>query len=490
MITRSKGSTEFFEIPDKEQIIWISCSDFYHAYYNNYIHFVMKARFPQSQLNNNLFVDQKRKIVQTFYMDQYNKGKTCFYLDQNNVVLLKSLVQKKYDLIMRIGFSLNTIHVHGYVDGIIRVQQDAYALLFVVTTDKPSDYDIFKMHLSAFYFIRYWKKEFPYPFITNQIMVYYAKTGTLQSEIRHEKEFETQIRKMFFYIRKAKRYCNDIDLESPFLPPRYLPNIRVNEDSKETMQKKKELALHKKDISLLYYCGNRLRNFAFDRKIYSFDHPSFLNEAVYPIISSPDVVQIVKKMIRMNTSTNGDQWIDADLSVFESLPDHREVVFIDFEYDDRQRIYLVGVYHNTKYKSYWADSIPFDEEKIMADVHRDFPSHWFVYWHAEKTILAQKTHSFDTSRWIDLCQICKTAQLVMKQCFNYSLKSIVNAMHHYGIIPFCYEENENGFESLKWMQDYFYLKNNTKKQILEEYNQKDCESMYFIYRFCKNKLIA
>jgi len=285
------------------------------------------------------------------------------------------------------------------------------------------------------------------------------------------------------YIRHAKRFANVIDLDR--CHPRYLPNMRMMND--EFYHEKRDLAVRKNEISLLWYCSEKIRELAFSRHIYSFDHPHFLSSIIDQSLS-PEQSVIIHQIVEMNRVCNDNKWI--------MVPDHidfvdpSDCVYVDFEYDEKNRVYLIGVFDSDDgYISFWSKDLGDNNDKIFRDFdawlsHRK--KRYCVYWYAEEKILEHDAPPLDSDyEWIDLWKTFRYSPIIVRGAFNFSLKSIVRAFYDQGVCKRSYDQLEcqNGEESLRLMKDVFHSNSVSAKKALEDYNRADCEHMFFIHHY-------
>ena len=114
------------------------------------------------------------------------------------------------------------------------------------------------------------------------------------------------------------------------------------------------------------------------------------------------------------------------------------------------------------------------------------------YWYAEKNMwkYAQKSNSeisihYDLN-WFDLCDYFKTYSIVMKDCFNFGLKHIVNIMNKHNLINIKMNSNcNNGMMAMITAYDC-YKRNDINGDIMKDiivYNNFDCKTMGEIIKY-------
>ena len=486
--------------------IWVSISDFYHSFYNDYVHFIL------SHHNKKPFEYSFNKDKQFFSHCYYHEKIPCFYMEnvRNSVFVFENIVKRNYEACFNLSFSDKKCRVRGRIEllmsgkGISRMMpvdildHNKWFVCFFKTGEKLSAYQEWKIKAC----IRYFKLWYKHEKITVQIE--FEKVLLVNPDSKHvawynvfiDKKTDTIIKNQCQWIRHAKKYAPVIPIhnEKYQIQPRLLPNMKKYNDN--YVKEKMEMAVSRGEISLLWYCTDKIRNLAFSKNIYSFRDLRFIPEVIEPNFCKEKSF-IIKKMISMNMSSD-NEWIyihhpeDARLKI-----DPKKYLYADFEYDMDEKIYLIGIYNpeNGEYTGFWSDNVysPVEEEKLLYRFTQFLKNHRnksIMYWYADKNVLekAFDRHSFPNdikNEWTDLWNIFRYTPIIVKDAFNFSLKSIVKSYHKYGECPIHYQELEchNGLESLTMMKKYYTEKNEDAKKSLEKYNHIDCESLFHIYRY-------
>ena len=157
---------------------------------------------------------------------------------------------------------------------------------------------------------------------------------------------------------------------------------------------------------------------------------------------------------------------------------------MDFETDNDQNIYLIGILsYEGEIISLWESPIE-KFEKFLED-NKDAI---FVYYCAEKTQMKRwlkKKYNLtndegenwinkNTTNWIDLNPILSN-YCAFKDSFDFKLKSIQKAFSNHGVITESYSDDcANGKDSLDVYREYSETQNDDLKKNLIYYNYLDC----------------
>ena len=442
---------------------------------------------------------------------------SCFYFEKNinNHITLSNIIKRGYKACFRLWFIHPRCHIIGKVD--VLIHPDSTSRLigcpinnwmtgFIIHGDKISEYQEWKIKVTMRYFVMWWsyyKKMFGSIDLEHDKILIIHKTDDGIKYIVHdttlnEKEHKL-IKKQAFWIRHAKTYQDIIDIESDApLHWRYMPNMRIMND--EYNKEKLRYAIKRKEISLLWYCSQKIRELAFSKRIFSFDDPRFFSDIVCTKLSS-DQCFIIQKMLEINIDASSS-WIYVHDQNMENLRFNPiQGLYIDFEYDNKSRLYLIGIYdaEYDTYTSLWSKDVINDEKGLIKRFQgflEDIPIHKkCIYWYAEENVLKKACERHDISftqrhEWIDLWKIFRYNPIIVRGAYNYSLKSITNAFNKQGLCPIGFDDlNDacaNGQQSLVQMKEYYNSKKQEIKDLLEKYNSYDCKVMFYIYSAISN----
>jgi hypothetical protein len=304
------------------------------------------------------------------------------------------------------------------------------------------------------------------------------------------------------WIRDNKKYGHQWSIDPPSRPELY-PNMC--HDSGKWQSKKKKIAENIGEITNIWYCGEKHRDIAIGNGITSWRDPECVSENIGIRGVRAPVIDSIMSINRQNNDKIRPKKIHHDMFGWKTTGNE---VFVDFEtlsdifspFNDlpRQRqtdmIFMIGVWYkhagnpNWVYKRFTCNEATYEEEYRIMDEFNTFmvvasrPKLWF--WCAENRFwkrserrhydIAYKrgdlakmdriSNDWDTSGWVDMCELFKQEPIVIKDCFKFGLKTIARAMHKHKLIKTqldsectsgmtamvnawkCYEEFENPAE--------------------------------------------
>jgi hypothetical protein len=127
---------------------------------------------------------------------------------------------------------------------------------------------------------------------------------------------------------------------------------------------------------------------------------------------------------------------------------------------------------------------------LLEEIHCAHSIESIYFWHAEIQILKKMRDEFGFDigniltayEWIDLCKIFRSTPIVIRDCFNYKLKTIWKYMKQHDLIATECPPDEcgNGLESVEIASKYYASHREFWKEKLIAYNGFDCRVMYDI----------
>lgn len=332
----------------------------------------------------------------------------------------------------------------------------------------------------------------------------------------------------FEYLQKTEdaikwvRDVNDKWGEWSVSPPsreELYPNMNI--DSGEWNQEKEKISDDIGEITKLWYCGVRERKHALVKGISSW-RDDRCNSSVLGITGNR--ARIIDEIISINKQSRE---LIRPLKIIpretRNILNHSNEVYVDFEtildifspLDElpiqrkTEMIFMIGIYYSDsigymQYKSFIADSLTNSGEYMIMNQFLDFlkslnnPNIW--YWHAEpniwnRAIIRNPTIQTNVLIWKDLCKIFREEPIVIKDCFNFSLKSIVKAMNKHSLIPTKITSDcDSGICAAVKAFDIYKndpggVKTNTVMLDIEKYNRFDVEALYDILNYIRNNLL-
>lgn len=248
------------------------------------------------------------------------------------------------------------------------------------------------------------------------------------------------------------------------------------------------------DVSVVWQCGTKRRRRLREQRIYRWDDPLF-EDFFYGMVASPHWVAIIRKMRSLSLQKDGpDLLFPPREEVLEKFPvlgkDISSWVFVDFETDYQKCIYLLGYYTaQDGYQCQWADHLdPVSEKPLMHKTYSILSSYkerGFVlcYFVAEKNFWKERCafHRLDQymnlfDGMLDLSHVFLYAPLIIRGVFNFKLKTIASKLYEKGYIAVRQPEGcMDGAESVALAKHYFQTRSVDLSEILERYNQFDCQ---------------
>lgn len=369
----------------------------------------------------------------------------------------------------------------------------------------------------------------------------------------HFDQYEDIIFKMKNGLEWFKELRNNGYNWNPFNPTRYemYPNMKNDKDSKWKLTKQ-QIAEKLKEITMIWNCGNNLKQKLFNDGIYSWDSPKFVvshyfnNDKLSSNIQS--IININKNDIKLfdydytfisdkkwNSTQGFDLLINKNNTIvmdgFIDIETSLDIKSIDEKKED-SLTFMIGLYYNSipmtqrkktyktnmSQKTFCVDSLnQINEKKNLKDFLiflKNYSCETHIIWRLyhfssiEKYTLTKLMEKYDifpetfgiTFEWIDLCEILISYKFVFKGYFDYSLKTINKALHNIGYIPDnCIYKNsliKNGMDTivatLKCNSDSIENKISLSKiPLMDEiiyYNTIDCMSLYHIRDFLQKNL--
>ena len=339
-----------------------------------------------------------------------------------------------------------------------------------------------------------------------------------------DKEYLVKTRKAVNWVRDVKQNSYNWHCYPPFRNELY-PNMC--RDSGVWNKEKEEIALNIGEITMIWNVGQNHRNNAIEKGITSWRDPKCTTENLgiagknAPLIDK--IMDINRqdeiKILPVKIKNNKNNWKSRKNEVFvdfETMSD----IFSDFRQlpvqNKTDMIFMIGVgwYENNKwnYKSYICKDSTYEEEfRIMDEFigfirSRNNPT--INYWCAEANFwdkaenrqfeltndIERKDHISDNwkiKKWCDLYNIFKEDSIVIKDCFNFGLKSIAKAMQKHNMITAILETNcSSGLSAMiKASNCYKYNSDPDTCEVMQDirkYNEYDCKVLWEIITYLRN----
>ena len=303
------------------------------------------------------------------------------------------------------------------------------------------------------------------------------------------------------------------------------PNMK-NDKDEGYRTIKSELADKIGEITNIWWCGYKKRNIAHSKNIFSWTDKNF-NARIVDFKDSK-ISAMINNILEINRN-NGEIVRKEDLLKSDDLREIENVMefYIDFEtingnigqiqiptidQPPSDIIFMVCIgwenNHRWEHKSFMINRYTDEDELAMINnmwehvnlKMQEFnkTDYRFIHWtHAEITFynkfLSKHPAGFSRFKSFDLYKIFLDNNIVIKGAYNFSLKTIANAMFKNGLINTCWDSNSictNGLQAMYLAYnlykntDYVDETNNTMSEIIR-YNVIDCKVMWEIITYLR-----
>jgi hypothetical protein len=327
-----------------------------------------------------------------------------------------------------------------------------------------------------------------------------------------DKDYIYSTQKAIEWIRLVKAEGHLWTLSPPSRSELY-PNMCA--ESGPWMKEKHRIADEIREITSIWNCGTKNRNFAIQKQIRSWDDINCFssNMNIYNNYSS-----IIDSILHINHQTEINILPDKIQNNFFNWKIRENELFLDFEtisdiftgftnlpfQNATELIFIIGAgFVNDEgvfeYKKFVCNQLTKeDENQIMNEfsdflASRNYPK--IYYWSAEPSIWkrAEIRNSREklNLKWCDLYQLFKGEPIVIRGCFDFSLKSIAKAMHRYGMISTSLESNCNS-GMVAMLNCWKYYNQGRDEEIIQDtirYNEFDCKVLYEILEFLRTNML-
>lgn len=291
----------------------------------------------------------------------------------------------------------------------------------------------------------------------------------------------------------------------------FFPNLKANYKGifqLEEEEKKQHQQIGEKvgDVSMVWQCGVKRRQFLRKQKIYSWKDPHF-PDYFFPLVSNPNRIQIIENMISLASSSTEQHPLlfpsrKTVLQKFPILQEHvSSWVFVDFETDFQKCIYLMGYYtQQDGYQCLWSDNLDSCSEKdLMHQIYSTLLSlketgKLLCYYVAENNFWKERCRFHKLPDYIDLFadmldlyEVFLHGPFLIQNVFSFKLKTIASRLWELGYIPIQQPKGcEDGAQSVEIARQYFKTRDKELGLVLERYNQFDCQVLYELVYFLQN----
>ena len=511
-----------------------------HNYFNKYINKV-SSDFIDGFLNN--IIDKSKEICPRLSINKFNNINQTIHKIQENVPLIINpiLMNNKYKLIVKCdliikkdlflkifnkikNISFNTISKNDYL--IINIVPE------ILTFKKGcreicNSYNVFYNKCSLYCFnsaLRQYAGR-------NNFYFMFGKDYKYNNELLNKQEhiglviFDNIYREKIYYSLNWLNRLRENQLQLYPMPSciELYPNMNNKQSSWET--EKKKLAKKVKEITLIWRISYEDRNYLINMGITSWDNPYLLNN-LYEL-KDTNTRDIQERIIHINKHENliiEPRQISKDFkdilkpSKIEFILDIESIInledtgsyFDNNVKNDLPNICIIGliIISNNEYifKDFTIDDLTIESEKQNIINWVSFINKYdnikIYHWgHAEKTYLENIHKRFPDIKLpkmtlIDLLHYFRKEPIIIKDCFNFSLKTIGKNMYKHGLIKTTWSDTDNGLDAMIKFKEICLkneknipIKRYTEVAEIIEYNKMDCVILMEILQYLRTKYL-
>jgi hypothetical protein len=405
MQIRSSKSNVFYQLDDTyNQKHWIFFSDLYPCILNDPLQIYMKyyLKIQISILNNRYNDYDKKKWFMTqksyhFISDRFSSSKYKYFE--------KEVLSNKYSSffsipIMNDRFKMKIMldvlvkkHVFSQLNHFSFLDDDKYIPVMLIGSKTINDYKKYKAICISKLLKHFENIQSDFIFFLN------IHTNEFQYiDIQKYNVLEKKLEMYCKWIRNVQNFGYIYELDPPSHPFLY-PNMKIKCETEEANQWKEEYAKKLNEITLLWKCHPKQRDYAHSSNIYSFLDPSFHTDILHIYDENAFLIQ---KMVELYTHPNQNIYIQDHNYFKQEFEKYQHYFFIDFEkYNDI--IYWIGVGHYDTieqkyiYKTFVAKYLSKPEEYLImhsfVQYIDSFENYITFYWYAEPIFWKQTNHN-------------------------------------------------------------------------------------------------
>ena len=331
----------------------------------------------------------------------------------------------------------------------------------------------------------------------------------------YDSKYITKTSKAIAWYRDVMENGINWTLYPPSKPELY-PNMCI--DSNKFNEMKNKVANNIGEITMLWNCGIKNRENAMKNGVDSW-RDKRCNSKILGFNENSKNGRIINKLISINRDENVDILPNKLKNIRKKkwLKENKYEMFVDFEtFNDvcmdiidipkqtkYNMIFMIGIgmrdrQNNWSYKSFIANKSTKDEELRIMNEFINFYEMYnnppVYYWSAEENFWNYASNYHDINHhinWIDICDIFKSEEIVIKNCFGFGLKEITKNMRELGMIDTQLQsECSNGMMAMLKAWRTYKLNNPSSTPIMkdiEKYNEFDCKALFDIINFLRNK---
>lgn len=486
---RSKNNFVYHQLPTIDKKYWVSVYDLIHIYNDDGYSIVLEEFYKNNQMIQKKKWNQimewsknKQEKLSIIFQEMRNKYHNYqYYLNlefpNNQFILSKHYIQKIKCLHHQFKIE---IAIDALIHGSLINKDSKYYIIAFQTGKEWSELNNIKTQ-----FLLKFSKLFNNIWDDSGYFIYHYQTKDLIWKNRDNNIItlcDNYIKKIRLYKKYAHFYYHNE------LPTFLYPNMKIDRDV--WFEFKKEKAIQYNEISLLWNIGKKTRKLIRNDYIYDWNNNQFNIWMKNFNIEKFDIIKRIISINQQDTFFLGKtrDWIQQyQYDSFENSIHY----FLDFEYDEKKNIYMIGYYYSNQYHVLW--NLSDSDKNVIIDFLNQISFHknkkvYIWYWHIEYSILEKKCKQYNIDffnhnvEWLDLCKIIRNG-IVFKNAYDFSLKSIVSSLSKLGYLnSYKNLDIQSGESSLIYIDKFRKTGDLSLKKQLENYNELDCYAMYIIYQ--------
>jgi len=305
--------------------------------------------------------------------------------------------------------------------------------------------------------------------------------------------------------KELNKAYSTIDLDNIKDNPYLYPNMKC--DSIGYNNFKLKIAIELGEHTLISGVSQKAKRKAHNKGIYSFKDSKYTPEEIVTSYGyeKSKCFNRIKNIISVNRNNSLEviTWKNKqdNCNPFQDYK-NQDKIFLDFE-TLNDKIFLSGFYYKNSeawefYKYISEDINSSSETMLLEDFHKIYKklgNPFILYWSADYQIYKRACkrnnieNVIDREKWIDMCNIFIKNDVAIKDCYDYKLKRISNAMTKHGLIS-CVNNGScsNGTDAITHANN-LYSTNTTSEDKLRlqesiiEYNKLDCFMILEIFEY-------
>jgi hypothetical protein len=316
------------------------------------------------------------------------------------------------------------------------------------------------------------------------------------------------------YLNPSKDHKHDLQTGSYQLPRDELYPNMCNQRDDPYNKTKLKLAHNIGEITTIWMCGPRQRDLAHAKGVFSWRDPRCTAELLGFNGKRAQIVDQILKINRQEKHTMLPKQLKSitDAQAIDFFVDFEAINgaiedFKEFPYaQESTLVFMINIGYATKKgykcKQFTAKKLTqSNEQKIFTETinfinkkakkyhtKNPFLYHWGDYEPTQwNRVTAEHILPNLQAIWYNLHRVFLEQPIAIKNCFDYSLKSVVPALHDGGLIEHTWETSMTGKDSTGVALKHYKSKNSCEWEEFKKYNQTDCRVLYDIINLLRSR---